>query len=140
MPAKGMDNGQTSGYHRPMTPDNASSITPTACCRVEQMTPDSPEFDPRLSKDRWVACFDLLGIRSKLVGGNPLQVFFDYTDALKEAKRNRLDQVSFFWFSDTFVFYTGQTSKSDFVWLEYKARMFCHFLVLKQIPVRGAIS
>ena len=104
------------------------------------MTPDSPQFNPELTKDRWVACFDLLGIRSLVNNGNLFQVFCAYADAQKEAKPKRLGQVRVFWFSDSFFFYTGDSSKSHFWVLESVSRWFCHFLVLKQIPVRGAIS
>jgi hypothetical protein len=104
------------------------------------MTSDSPQFDPRLSRDRWVACFDLLGIRALVRTGNLFQVFCAYADAQKEARRKRLGQVSVFWFSDSFFFYTDEGSKAHFWAIESVSRWFCHFLVLKRIPARGAIS
>jgi hypothetical protein len=104
------------------------------------MTTDSPEFNPQLNQTRWVAYFDLLGVRSLVNSGNLSQVFFAYAAAQKEAQSKKFHQVSTFWFSDSFVFYTGESSASHFWALECVTRWFCYFLVLRQIPVRGAIS
>ncbi|MGD0280496.1 MAG: hypothetical protein ABSC11_14510 [Smithella sp.] len=107
-------------------------------------------YNPDLAKKRWVAYFDLLGIKSLFKTKNHLSIFVLLASAIEESKNqiNRVksignvDYVDYVWFSDTFIIYTDDDSKESFQVIDSILRWFIYFLIIKGdgIPVRGAIS
>jgi len=102
----------------------------------------SVQYDARCSLRRWVAYLDLLSIRSLLKKGQQLDVFFALTDAQRQVSREgaQMEDLHVVWFSDTFILYTDDDSKASFVAVHTAAYWFMHWLTLKLVPVRGAMS
>jgi hypothetical protein len=100
------------------------------------------EYNPASSRSRWLGCFDLLGTRQLIRSGNHFQVFSVYQRAAREVThwKSRLPQIRHAWFSDTFLVYSEGDTSSDFVAMDIISRWFVHFLILAEIPVRGAIA
>jgi hypothetical protein len=99
-------------------------------------------YDARCGLKRWVAYLDLLSIRSLLRKGEHLDVFFALTEAQRQASQegSRMEGLHVAWFSDTFILYTDDDSKESFVSVHTAAYWFMHWLSLKLVPVRGALS
>ena len=104
-------------------------------------------YNPDLAKKRWVAYFDLLGIKSLFKTKNHLSIFVILASAIEESKNqiNRVKSIGsaeYIWFSDTFIIYTDDDSKESFQVIDSILRWFIYFLIIKGdgIPVRGAIS
>ena len=104
-------------------------------------------YNPDLAKKRWVAYFDLLGIKSLFKTKNHLSIFVILASAIEESKNqiNRVKSIGsaeYIWFSDTFIIYTDDDSKGSFQIIDSILRWFLYFLIIKGdgIPVRGAIS
>lgn len=92
-------------------------------------------------EERWVGYFDLLRFR-EIVEKYPLgYVLSDYIDALQEIylQKQELD-VAHKWFSDTFLFYTKDSSPSSFWNIENACRLFYRKMFSKRIPLRGCLS
>jgi hypothetical protein len=95
-------------------------------------------------KNRWFSYFDLLGF-SNLVREHHIEYVLPiYEDVLKaiaqKAGPKEKYGISYTWFSDTFVIYSKSDSDQDFALIEQASRLFFQKLILKQIPVRGALS
>lgn len=103
---------------------------------------NTPHFDPKCDGSRWVAYFDLLGMRARLRNHGHLEVFNAYQQAIKEFVRNSADHavVSHAWFSDTFLLATIDDSGKSFVELEQACRWFVYFMLTAGIPLKGAIA
>jgi hypothetical protein len=99
-------------------------------------------YNPQCNASRWLAYFDLLGIRSLIQDNRIMDVFCAYSSAVEEAKNLQKDdrEIRCFWFSDSFVTYSETDSASDFALMDQFARWFTHFLLTRNIPFRGAIS
>lgn len=98
-------------------------------------------FSPTNNKARWLAYFDLLGIRDLLANGKELQVFHAYERALEELERNQnRTTLRHTWFSDTFLIVAPDDSGPVFTQIEQISRLFVCFLLQVRIPLRGAIS
>ncbi len=100
------------------------------------------EYNPACSRSRWVGYFDLLGTRELIRSGDHFQVFSVYESAVREVIRwnSRLPEVQHAWFSDTFLIYSESDAASDFAAMDMISRWFMHFLILAEIPVRGAVA
>ncbi|WP_152417573.1 hypothetical protein [Methylophaga lonarensis] len=95
-------------------------------------------------RKRWFAYFDLLGF-SELVRNNPIsKVLQVYEMVLKSVQQEHPDDetvgISQTWFSDTFILYTRGSSEHEFAKIEMASRLFFQRLILKEIPVRGALT
>jgi hypothetical protein len=102
----------------------------------------SMEFDPRHDGSRWVAYFDLLGMRQAIRSNRHLGVFLAYQRAIERLKRDSVDhlRVQHTWFSDTFVLATADDSGPNLSEIEQMSRWFMFFLIEAQIPLRGALA
>jgi hypothetical protein len=100
------------------------------------------EYNPACSRSRWLGYFDLLGTRQLIRSGDHFQVFSVYDRAVREVTHwnSRLPQIRRAWFSDTFLIYSDSDAASDFGEMDMISRWFVHFLILAEIPVRGAIA
>jgi len=99
-------------------------------------------YNPECNASRWLAYFDLLGIKSLIQNNRIMDVFCAYAMAVEEAKYLQKDdhEIRCFWFSDSFVTYSESDSASDFFLMDQFSRWFTHFLLTRKIPFRGAIS
>jgi hypothetical protein len=98
-----------------------------------------------LYTNRWLAYFDLLGFKN-LVRKNYIEDVLsiyeeDALDSLrKSAEPHKINGISFFWFSDTFIIFTKGDSEKEFAYIEQVSRLFFQRLILNHIPVRGALT
>ncbi len=99
-------------------------------------------FYPSGYRARWLACFDLLGTRRLIESAGYIEVFTVYERAIREAKHRavNLPAIRFAWFSDTFLLYAENDSRSAFAEVDSVSRWFVYFLIQAEIPVRGAIA
>lgn len=97
------------------------------------------EFNPACSRSRWLGYFDLLGTRELIRSGDTFRVFSVYEKALREVRISKLP-IQRAWFSDTFLIYSQTDGASDFWALDSVSRWFVYFLIMADIPVRGAIA
>ncbi|MFP4674386.1 MAG: hypothetical protein ACLFO5_07345 [Opitutales bacterium] len=90
----------------------------------------------------WVACIDLLGFSDAVVRGDWATIISIYEQSLEELAESpgRSTRVNYTWFSDTFLLYTNDDSAASFLDIEILARLFVGGLVLRQIPMHGALS
>lgn len=104
--------------------------------------PEIPEFDPAHDGPRWVAYFDLLGMRNRIRQGDHWGVFDAYQRAIERLERDRQhhSKVQHTWFSDTFLVATTDASGPSFAELEQVSRWFMYFMLQARIPLRGAIA
>ena len=97
-----------------------------------------PEYRHECATTRWVAYFDLLGMRNLVSSAGILSVFRAYQQAIETLARR--DQVRCAWFSDSFLIFTSDDSVPSFVYIEPACRWFAFLLLLKGVPARGAIT
>lgn len=93
---------------------------------------------------RWFCYLDLLGFK-KLVDSKGIQQILPlYEKVLKDlqntAEPKRIHGISHAWFSDTFIIYSSHGDDKAFSQIEQAGRLFFQKLILKKIPVRGAIA
>lgn len=106
------------------------------------LTTNIPSFDPRHDRVRWVAYFDLLGMRARIRDGDHLGVFEAYQQVIEhlDGRRESHARVGLTWFSDTFVLTTIDDSGPSFSEIEQVARLFMYFMLRAHRPLRGAIA
>lgn len=97
-------------------------------------------FEEEMNASRWLAYFDLLGIRALLSSGKELDVFVAYKNAVQEIRRPWARELRHAWLSDTFLIWGEDDSAESFSRLERFARIFAFMLLRVRIPLRGAIS
>jgi hypothetical protein len=104
---------------------------------IERLHPDLA----KMAGKKWVACFDLLGF-SQETHNSILNAFCLVERCLLEAQQNSTFRrnVGCAWFSDTFLFYTSNDSESSFDAVEFVSRNFFEMAILRNIPLRGAMS
>jgi hypothetical protein len=90
---------------------------------------------------KWVACFDLLGF-SKLTNSSLVSAFYQVEQCLSELQfwSGRKRKLGCTWFSDTFLIYTANDSAGSFVTIESVSRYFFQLVLLRNIPLRGAMA
>lgn len=103
---------------------------------------DHVHFKESCRHARWLGYFDLLGTRELIKTENYIGVFCSYAQAVERVMRRTKErsEIRYTWFSDTFLIYTENDSPADFVAMDSFSRWFVYFLVMNQIPVRGAIA
>lgn len=104
---------------------------------------DAIDYDRRYQRTCWLAYFDLLGIKSLVKSDRQWQVFEIYENALRRLQSSTHRQgnkVECLWFSDTFLIYTKDNSAAGFSAIDQISRWFIYFLILDNIPVRGALA
>lgn len=93
---------------------------------------------------RWFCYLDLLGFTELVKSTDINHVLEIYEEALEQIKRSEDEKsvhgISFSWFSDTFIIYSKFGTAKEFSLVEQAGRLFFQGLILKQIPVRGAIT
>jgi len=91
---------------------------------------------------RWVGYFDLLGTSDLIRSGKLLNAFNNYLDAVEQLERWKKDKpnISFAWFSDTFILFTDDDSIKSFSDIEKACRWFMFVLLRRTIPIRGALA
>jgi len=89
---------------------------------------------------RWIAYFDLLGIRDLLATGREHAVLDAYERAIEELGAKRAPAVRHTWFSDTFLLIAPDDSAVSFRDLDHVSRWFVYFLLRGRVPLRGAIA
>jgi hypothetical protein len=101
-----------------------------------------PQFDSTKDRVRWVAYFDLLGMRDRIREGDHFGVFDAYQQVLEhlDGRGTSHARVGFTWFSDTFVLTTVDDSGQSFTEIEQVSRLFMYFMLRAHQPLRGAIA
>ncbi len=98
------------------------------------------QFRPNLlNVRRWIAYFDLLGIRRLLDEGKEAQVFHAYQEAIERCQTGSVE-LRQAWLSDTFLIVAPDDSAGSFNSIDRACRYFLYFLIQARIPLRGAIS
>jgi hypothetical protein len=89
---------------------------------------------------KWVACFDLLGF-SQLTSTSLINAFYQIELCLFDLKfwEERKPKLGIAWFSDTFLIYAPNDSAGSLVAIETVARHFFQIVLLRRIPMRGAM-
>jgi hypothetical protein len=107
---------------------------------------ESKELDigPKKYKNRWVSYFDLLGFR-KLVEQRDLSFIIKiYDEILNDLQIKTSDKkkygIDYSWFSDTFIIFAKDDTKESFSLIEQASRLFFQRLILRHIPLRGALT
>jgi len=102
----------------------------------------APQFDLKCEGSRWVAYFDLLGMRARLCERGHMDVFHAYQHVIERLERDRQShsRVQHTWFSDTFLLATVDDSVASFTELEQVSRWLFYFMLQARIPLRGAIA
>jgi hypothetical protein len=99
----------------------------------------------------WVAYFDILGFKKQIAeyqqqyGDDQIDIFVKvwYHDILRilEEKRGYWpNKVFTHWFSDSFLFYTSDSSAESYPCIEQESRHFFIGAIYKRIPIRGALT
>lgn len=105
---------------------------------------DSEDFRPLRYRKRWFCYLDLLGFTALVNNKNIDQVIFTYKEVLEKmeqaASGKKINGVIYSWFSDTFIIYSKNDKEEDFAHVEQAGRLFFQALILKKIPVRGALT
>jgi hypothetical protein len=95
-------------------------------------------------KNRWFSFFDLLGFQKLVQDKNLEYVIPIYEDILADLKSKADPKqkygIDYSWFSDTFIIYATDDSIQSFALIEQASRLFYQKLILRRIPVRGAIT
>jgi len=109
----------------------------------KKMQDDSAKKRMKFS-NRWFCYLDLLGFTNLIRNGEAEHVIPLYNQVVKELRqqvtaRESLD-VSYSWFSDTFIIFSNRNTLREFDNVQTAARKFFVRLLLARIPVRGAIS
>jgi hypothetical protein len=91
-------------------------------------------------KSYWVAYFDLLGFENRVKGEKAIwSILEGYRTALAEIRTNP-GEIRNKWFSDTFLFYTPDDSRTSFRGMETACQSFFYRMMISQIPVRGCLA
>lgn len=101
-------------------------------------------FSPGRYRDRWFCYLDLLGFTA-LVGSQHIEdVMLGYGDALTDLRQSKspihAKKILYSWFSDTFIIYSTGDTPAHFAAVEQVSRLFFQKLVLRGVPVRGALT
>src|SRR4030042_1930271 len=99
-------------------------------------------YNSNLLRRRWIAYFDLLGIKQLNEKEDYISIFVALQTAIKELKEKATawDEIRHIWFSDTFIAYTKDDSYQSFDAINNIAYWFSYFLIWYNVPLRGAIS
>src|SRR5258708_7220701 len=91
---------------------------------------------------RWLAYFDLLGVRELIAASKEGRVFDAYDYALKEfdGHTRSAPTLQHAWFSDTFLIVASDGSRDSFCRIDRTARFFVSSMLRARIPLRGAVS
>lgn len=102
------------------------------------------DFKPVRYQSRWFCYFDLLGFTAQVHGSNISEVIPAYKKALSDLSKGRQaigsKGVICAWFSDTFIVYSSGASPKNFARVEAVGRQFFQRLILRGVPVRGALT
>ena len=102
------------------------------------------EFKPLRYRQRWFCYLDLLGFTDLVHNNdiaNVMPIYGDVLATLKNATpRIKPGRIIFSWFSDTFILYSGGHSAQDFARIESVGRVFFERLIIRGVPVRGALT
>lgn len=101
------------------------------------------DFDPRNSKPRWIAYFDLLGTSDRVSGQDLFSAFSVYERAIVDLQKHEFfsdSSIGVSWFSDSFLIYSTNSDLSEFWIIDHVARWFLVELLHAGLPATGAIS
>jgi hypothetical protein len=103
---------------------------------------DTMQFHIGCGGLKWIAYFDLLGVRALLEEGKEPRVFEAYDAALRQFQNHSewAPDLRHAWFSDTFMIVAPDDSEESYERLEYMSRLFAYALLFSRIPLRGAIA
>jgi hypothetical protein len=101
-----------------------------------------PEFDPSKEGKRWVSYFDLLGFGKRVCECGLVAGFVEIDRCLQEVRSTEQfgGNTESAWFSDTFLFYSSDDSRSSFCAVAEASRRFFDELLVSRIPLRGALA
>jgi hypothetical protein len=95
-------------------------------------------------RERWFCYLDLLGFKTLVRKGAVENVIPLYQEALNSLEEKVAPHanlgISHSWFSDSFIIFSRGDSDREFSLVEQAGRLFFQKLILRRIPVRGAIT
>ncbi len=96
------------------------------------------------TRERCLSFFDILGFEN-LVKKKELDliiaVYKEVLSVLEEkVSKKRIHGIDSAWFSDSFIIYSKDDSKESFGLTEQASRLFFEKMLLKKIPLRGALT
>jgi hypothetical protein len=102
----------------------------------------APDFDPSKLGNKWVAYFDLLGFKQHVKKRGLIDAFglLGWCANELEICAQPFGNVNLISFSDTFLFYTSDDSKSSFQAISHVSRSFFDESILAGIPICGALA
>jgi len=100
------------------------------------------DYEPSLYTKRWIAYFDLLGVKHLFQSGNWtgfVNAMFPSVDELAD-QNSRNKNITVAWFSDTFILYAVDDSPESFNAVAEASCLFFSSRLETFIPLRGAIA
>ena len=99
-------------------------------------------FSKHALRVRWLSCFDLLGFKTLVNTSDLRSVFSRYERAMRALHSTAVGKphVGLAWFSDTFLIYAPDATCAGFFAVDSASHWFATNLILREIPVRGAMS
>ena len=95
-------------------------------------------------RTRWFCYLDLLGFSTLVDSGAVEKIIPTYEGVVRELEAEvgvkAGTGVSSSWFSDTFIIFSRHATDREFAAVESVARLFFQRLIMKDIPVRGALT
>jgi hypothetical protein len=128
------------------TPPDESKLRACLESHVADMTGPGKLPALRVSKHalkvRWLSCFDLLGFKKLINASDLMSVFFRYEKVMRALHSTAVGKpyIALAWFSDTFLIYAPDATCAGFFAVDSASHWFTTNLILREIPVRGAMS
>src|SRR5688500_6727652 len=101
-------------------------------------------FSPGRYRDRWFCYLDLLGFTALVESQHISDVMLGYGEALRDLQQSKSPEhaksILYSWFSDTFGIYSTGAGPDHFAAVEQVSRLFFQPLILRGVPVRGALT
>lgn len=99
-------------------------------------------------EQRWVAFFDILGFKSFIEESTVEHKLYLLVDCYQTTLRKLEERCTYYegheltylWFSDSFVFYSRDGSKQSYVVIQQAGKHFLESNIYHGIPLRGAIA
>ena len=101
----------------------------------------TPDFDPAKNCARWVSYFDILGFENR-VKADWVAAHAELDACLERlaAHQEIIGDIECAWFSDSFLFYTHDSSRGSLHRIDRASQWFFDDLLDEGIPLRGAMA
>jgi hypothetical protein len=101
----------------------------------------TPDFDPAKNCARWVSYFDIFGFGGRVEADwVAAHAELDYCQNTLTVHQKEIGNIECAWFSDSFLFYTLDSSRGSLQRIDHASRWFFDDLLEAGIPLRGAMA